>query len=314
VRQGPRRIAIAPFAALVLLAAVGAAAAQTPPPAPYSLPWQLRPATAGNVLRLEETVALYEMPSIGESGRTLVTTLTGSWKLSPRWAPVARVAWVSNDPGTPDRFVASGPPREPSGSAFSNPLIGVTYARSAGAWKQAGFAAVVLPLGQGGGDAPDAGAAAAVARGIPARSSMDNALFAVNYCSLVAGASVARVDRALTAQAEVTVLRLLRARGPETGDAARTNSMLALHLGRFVTPALSVGADVRYQRWLTEAAAVRANATARENVTFAVGPRFHFRVGDRRFLRPGIAWARSTDRPFSSASYDMIQVDVPWAF
>lgn len=63
----------------------------------------------------------------------------------------------------------------------------------------------------------------------------------------------------------------------------------------------------------TDAAAVRAAAAARENVTFAVGPRFHFRLGNR-FVRPGIAWARSTDRPFASASYDMIQLDVPFAF
>lgn len=302
MRVGPPRI-VRGFLFATLLSPASSTAAQSPA-APYSLPWQLRPATVGTVLRVEETVALFEEPSLGKSGQTLVTTLTGSWKLSPRWAPVARVSWVSNDPPSPQK----------SGIGLSNPLLGLTCARANSTMKQVGFAALVLPLGQGGGMSPDAGAAAAMARGIPARSSMDNALFATNYFTLVAGAAIAHVDPGLTAQAEVTVLRLFRARGPETGDAARTNSMLAFHLGHYFTKGLSVGTEVRYQRWLTEAAPVRANATARENVTFAVGPRFAFRIGDKRFVRPGIAWAHSTDRPFSAAGYDMIQVDVPFAF
>jgi hypothetical protein len=293
---------------VVLLASP--AAAQVPPPSPapppYSLPWLLRPATATSVIRLDTTVALYEDPGTGAAGRTLVESFIASRRASARWAPLLRVSWIRN-----------GAPRgagEASGTAFSNPLLGTSYVRPLPrGWRLSLFGATTLPVGAGGGDRPHAGAAAAAARAIPARSAMDNALFAVNYWTVIGGAGLARVTPGLTLQAEATVLQLTRVRGPRTQDGRRTNLTVGLHAGRFLTSRLSLGAELRVQRWMTEAAPVRASAAARETLTAAIGPRLHLRAG-RRVVRPGLSYTRALDDPLAGQGYDMIQLDVPIAF
>jgi hypothetical protein len=272
-------------------------------PPPYSLPWQLRPVTAATVVRLDETFALYRNAA-GDGGLTAVTSGIVSWKASPSWVLLGRLSLVTNDP----------PGTAASGSAFSNVLAGVSYVRPVGSLRTSTFLAAALPTGQGGGDSPPTATAAAVAAGIPARSAMDNALFAVNYWTAIAGFSVARVTPALTAQAEATVLRLTRARGPATQDAARTNFTAGLHVGRFVAPRLSVSGELRMQRWLTDPAPVRSNPNARETVTLALGPRFHIPLAGKRWIRPGVSWTHALDRPLSDQSYDMIQVDLPLSF
>lgn len=288
---------------LLLLASLLAQplSAQQPAPPPYSLPWLLRPAAAGTVFRVDQTFAPYE--SGGESRDTLVTSLIATYKLSPRWAPVARVAFVHDETGTK------------GGSGVSNPLFGVTHVRPlSGPWRFAGFFAFTLPVGSGGGDDPDPGAAFAVPKGIQARSAMENALFAVNYFTLIGGASVARVTPGLTFQAEVTVLQLMHARGPESEDDARTNLTAGIHAGHFFSSKVSLGGELRIQRWLTDAAPVRADESARETVTFGLGPRFHFKLSGKRWVRPGISWSRALDDPLKGQGYDMISIDVPVSF
>lgn len=292
------------IAACAAPAAAGDAKTPPPAPAPYSLPWLLRPAAAANVLRVDETVALFADPATGASGSTAVTSLTGSYRAGKRFAPVVRLSWVTNDPSD----------NKPSGAAFSNPLVGLTGGASRGPWRGTGFAAVTLAVGGGGGSNPDAGAAEAVSRAASARSAMDNALFAVNYWTTIVGANVAHVDRNFTVQAEATLLRLTRNRGRVTGDATRTNFTAGVHVGRFLTKQVSVGAELRLQRWLTDAAPVRSNSDARETVTAAIGPRFHIPLANKRALRPGLSWTHAIDRPLMGQSYDMFQLDVPWSF
>ena len=281
--------------------------APKPPPPPYSLPWQLRPVTIGNVLRSDTSVAFYESPDGQKSGTTTATMFLATYKLTPQLAPLVRFAFVHN--AAPD--VDGGPP---SGTALVNPLVGVTYASKPGPVRWAAFAAATVPVGQGGGDNPDKGAAEAASRGIPARSSMDNAMFATNYFTAIGGFGAGYIARGFTAQAEVTVLQLFRVRGPDAQDARRTNFTAGVHTGYFVLPWLSLGGEVRYQLWLSDAAPVRANEDARETVTFAVGPRLHFKLGDKQWLRPGISYAHVVDAPFSSSRYHMVQLDVPFAF
>src|SRR4029450_7327855 len=61
------------------LATAPALAQPAPPPAtatrpaPYALPWLLRPAVPGSVVRLDETVAFYEDPASGTSGSSYLT-------------------------------------------------------------------------------------------------------------------------------------------------------------------------------------------------------------------------------------------------
>ena len=119
------------------------------------------------------------------------------------------------------------------------------------------------------------------------------------------------------------MLQLFRVRGENHGsstDSARTNSTAGIHVGYFVIPMLSFGAELRYQRWLTHATRIVAMQKVdilganMDTTTVAVGPRAHFKFGKGMFLRPGLAYVRGLDKPLSDASYNMIQIDVPVIF
>lgn len=281
------------------------------PKAPYSVPWQLRPAAALTVLRSDTSIAFYDAKDAAlkdTSGSSIATTFLAGYKISPTMSPVLRLAVVQN--ATPN---VGGMAENPDATSFVNPLLGFTYAKNVGVYKLAAFGAVTLPIGQGGGDTPDKGNSAASAAGAPARSAMDNAMFAVNYFTMIAGGDVAYVANKVTLQAEVTLLELIKARGPDTQDDSRTNMTAGVHAGYFLFPMMSMGSELRYQAWLTDAAPVKANSKARESVTFAVGPRFHFKVGDH-WMRPGLSYSRYLDQPFSKSHYQMLQVDVPFIF
>jgi len=298
-------LACGTLAATLASGAAGPAQAQAPAaPSPYSLPWQLRPVTVGTVLRVDETVASFKAPGGNESGWTAATSLLATRKIGASWAPLARITLVANEPPAPTR----------AGTAISNPLFGLTYARPFGHWRTALFGAFTLPTGGGGGESPESGRAAAMARGIAARSAMDNALFAVNYWTAIGGMGAAYVHRNLTVQGEATVLRLTKTRGPSSEDGARTNFTAGLHAGYFQSPKLSVSGELRMQRWLTDAAPVRRDGTARQQLTFAVGPRAHLKLAGKKVLRPGIAWVHMIDHPLRRENYDAIQLDVPLAF
>lgn len=304
------RVALSPF--LLVMSSVLSLTSLTSrshadAPRPYSIPWQLRPAAAVNVVRSDTAVALYEAPGTGSRGTTVATTLLVSGKITPELAPMLRVAWVHNTP-----------PVGAAASALVNPLVGLTWAPVIGPEYKLGlFVACTAPIGQGGGDAPDKDKAAARASGIPARSAMDNALFSVNDLTPIGGAGFAWVAHGLTVQAEVTVLELLRVRGAAAQpDKAKTNFTSGLHVGYFVIPQLSIAGELRYQRWLTTPVAVEKDTTGtlRDTTTFAIGVRGHIPLGGKMWLRPGVAYARALDAPMSTAKYNIVQIDIPFLF
>ena len=100
---------------------------------------------------------------------------------------------------------------------------------------------------------------------------MEGSLFAVNYWAVIGGLGLARITPGLTLQAEVTVFQLTRVRGPETQDKSRTNLTAGLHAGHFFSPKVSFGAELRGQRWLTDAAPVGTTPDARQQVTLGLG-------------------------------------------
>ena len=289
--------------------ATGQPAAPTlpaPPPSPYSLPWQLRPAVVGTVVRSDTAFALLEDAS-ANGGSTIVSSLLGTYKLTPQLAPLVRLAVVDN-----------APPTGSSSRTLVNPVIGATYGlRPSDELRAALFFGVALPVGMGGGDTPDAADAAATKSGIAARSAMDNAMYAVNYLTVSPGADIAWVKGGLTVQLEATLLQLVRVRGGKVDkDEARTNLTAGLHLGYFVIPELSVSGEIRYQRWLSTPAAVAADMTGatRDVLSVAAGPRFHFKVGESTWIRPGVAYAQGLDDPMSKQHYRIVQLDLPVSF
>jgi hypothetical protein len=296
----------------VLFAGVagGDARAEAPPgepaAAPYSLPWQLRPAMVISALRSDTSVAFYKNPQ-GERALTTVSTLLGAYQVLPWLAPFARVSVVIDEPAGGKRT-----------AAFLNPSVGVFSGFHLTQSLRLGlFLGISLPVGMGGGNTPDPAVVAATRAGVFARSVYDNAQFAVNDLGIVPGVDLAYVAHRLTLQAEVTVIELARVRGERVqSDASRTNLLIGGHVGYFVLRQLSFGADLHYQRWLSTPAAVRADATGalRDALTLAVGARLHFRLRGTTWLRPGLSYTRGLDNPLAKRDYNILQIDVPVIF
>jgi hypothetical protein len=299
-------------------------AAAKPKPPPYSLPWQLRPVVAGNVVRSDTAVAFYKHPTNGNSGTTVASTLLFSYKVMENLAPLVRIGLVSSSP--PDNPMAMPPPESATG--FLNPVVGATYGLKFGPTLKLGlFLGLTVPVGSGGGDDAEAKAKAANAAGIPARSAMDNAMFAVNDFVVFPGVGFAYTNAGFTAQVEATLLQLTQVRG-STGmgkaqlDDSRTNFTTGIHVGYFIISMLSVGGDLRHQRWLSTPKAVEADEAlpdddqlgVRDTTTFAIGPRFHFKLSESVWFRPGVAFAMPLDDPMKKSKYKIVQLDLPVAF
>jgi hypothetical protein len=275
----------------------------------YDLPWQLRPVTVGNAVRVESEAAGFNDAPNGNLNAAYTTMVTASYQVTREWAPILRLGFVGND----------APGAALDGSSFVNPVIGATYARNVdrrGSTKLALFGATTIPIGTGGGDAPNLGAAKTNAESMVARPA-DQAMFAVDYMTLIVGGDVAYVNHGFTAQGEATLQQSVRVRGSNSASASeafRTNSSVGLHLGYFIGSHFSLGADLLYQRWLSNPTALNS-----DTLTFAGGPRLHFRVGKQGGIHPGLSFVRGfdgrgLDAPLVTAHPTALQIDVSVMF
>jgi hypothetical protein len=295
-----------------------AAPALTEPAPLYSLPWQLRPVTIGNVARVDSVAAVFNDAN-GNLDEAVATVLTVSHPITGAWAPVVRLGFVGND----------APGAALDGSSFANPLVGATYARRVAGYRLALFGATTIPIGTGGGDAPNGGAAKTNAASATARPA-DQVMFAVNYFAAIAGADVAYVKHGFTAQAEATLSQFVRVRGDSSAaatDALRTNAAVGVHLGYFLGSHFSLGSDLHYQRWLSHPTTLSAFTGERVPVsagdmhalTVAAGPRLHFKLGKQAAIHPGLSFVRGIDRrgfdaPLLTAETTAVAIDVPVMF
>jgi len=321
----PAPVEAAPMAAE---APPAAPAAAKPKPPPYSLPWQLRPVVAATVLRSDTAFAFYKDAAGKESGSTVASMLLFSYKVNDNLAPLVRVGVVHNRP--PVNMKAGGKDFDKA-THFLNPILGATYAlKPAKPLRLALFLGVSLPIGGGGGDDADIHHAQANLWGIRARSAMDNAMFTPNDLGIIPGVGFAYVGGGFTAQVEATLIQLMRVKGdkvPAMGtaknpDSSKTNLTMGLHLGYFVIPQLSIGAEIRHQRFLSTPKAVEADEAStnmtplglRDTTSFAVGPRAHFKFGESVWFRPGVAFSMGLDDPNSKFKHKVVQLDLPFAF
>jgi hypothetical protein len=267
-------------------------------PAPYSLPWSLRPAALPTVLRVDSTLAMRDEDTV------VATVLTLGMKMTDEVGFLARGALVHGIDG------------KASDSAVGNPLVGALYSPHVTESLRCGvFIAIAAPLGMGGGNSADPNALALMRAAIPARSSMDNALFATNYLTKAVGLSLAYVANGLTAQIEATAFMLERTRGGAVDrETTRINFTSGAHVGYAVLPWLTSSVEVRYQRWLSTPLAVVQDSSRRDNLTLALGLRGTWKVSEKVVLRPGVAYVEPLDRPMVDASYRMIQLDLPLIF
>lgn len=303
--------------------------AEAPPtdgakPAPYSLPFQLRPVTAVTVVRSDNSFASYEN-KLGQGGFALVSILTGAWRIpgtgntpGTGLAPLVKLALVND---SPPPTVGKNNTTTPTtgGLAIVNPLVGATYALDLGSgFRASAFFCVTIPVGMGGGNTPNPGQLDARKVGPNVRAMMDNPLFAVNDFGIVPGLDFAYVDHGLTAQLEATVGDLQRVRGaanqPEQQKSVFTSGF---HAGYFVIPILSLGAEIRYQHWLSPPIAVEDHVagTSLDMTSFGAGPRLHFKLSPSVWIRPGVSYTRGFDHPLTSpGNYNIFQLDVPVVF
>ena len=265
----------------------------------YSLPWLLRPSVATTALRLDQNLVFQDGSSVQ------LNVLTASYKLMPDAGLFARAAIV--------RFAPEG---KDAKIAISNPVVGAVFAPEiAPHTRLAAVAGLAVPVGSGGGNDRDDAVYGAIGAGIYGRQGMDNALFAVNYLTPFLGAGVSYVDKGFTAQLDLTVLELFRARGADKEvDEKRTNSMAALHVGYRVIPMLTVSAELHHQRWLSTPAAVDKDGNKRSQTTVGGGVRLNLPVGEAHVIRPGVAYFMGVDDPMAYAKAKVILVDVPFVF
>ena len=286
-------------------AAAASGPAPLPPPPPYSLPWQLRPVTAANVVRSDTTVSFHELG--GTSASTVASTLLLSYRLLPRFAPVVRMAYIHNAPGS-----APG-----TGNAFVNPLVGATSSFDLAPGLRLGlFLGFTVPIGQGGGAPAGMNAtAAAAAAGINARSAMDNALFAVNYFTAIpgrgAGLQPGRLHRPGRGH------RAAARAGAQPGGGA---GPVAHQLHQ--RPAPRVLHRCRCCRW---AASCASSAGCRARRARRCGPTAARPSASRwgpaptsswatAGCAPGIAYAQGIDAPMKTRKDRIVQLDIPFVF
>jgi hypothetical protein len=279
--------------------------APKPPPAPYSLPWMMRPLGAANVFRIDGTFAF------SKPRNSIPFLLLFSKTITPNLAVILRWSTVFNFP-TEGKY----------GGALCNPALGALYSVPISkSVKASFFAGTTIPLGLGDTvDKKQPEYRAAYLSGIFARASMDNALFQLNYMTPMVGADIGYVADGYTVQAEVTLLELIRVRRSDLDkDATRTNLTAAVHAGYFPIPQLSFGVELRYQYWIYNPTIWNGkDPTAVDNWTLGFGPRAHIKLSSAVWLRPGVSLTMGLDSPTgfgaTGLEYKIVQVDVPVIF
>ncbi len=285
--------------------APNAVAPPAPPPI-YSAPFQLRPAVAGNIVRIDNSLML------ADSGLGHATTITVAYKVWDELAPLARLGLMTASPDDP---MAEG------GVAFVNPLLGALYTPKLGSMlRVAPFVAIGLPwLSGGGGDSPSAGAALATQLGNQSRNMFEGAMALVNYLPIVTGCDVALIHAGVTLQASVTVIQYLQARGPETTPTGTDvpgyllNSFWMLFAGYAIVPMLSVGLEARHQQWLHHDG-IATDAPNRNQTSIGGGVRLRVKLDDAHTIPIGLAYSRGVDDPLGAAHASNLWLDVAFTW
>lgn len=290
--------------AFFLCVATGARADEQGPPPPYSLPWGLRGAAVASVVRSDTVFADYQ-DAKGNDGKTMVSMLLVGAKLNDKMGAIFRAGYLDHSP-----------PVGEDGNGYFNPVVGVNYlVKPRKDLRVSYFLGLTVPVGQGGGNAPNPATSTAIKSGALARSALDNAMFSVNDVALIPGVDIAYVNHGVTLQWEATVIQAKRVRGEQKQvDRNKTNFTTGIHFGYFFAKPISVGAELRYQRWVTTPSFVEADSSQRDNLSFTLGPRFHARLGHKVWFRPGVSYTTSLAGRMDDLDYRIVQLDLPLYF
>lgn len=276
---------------------------------PYALPWTMRPAIAPTLLRVESSIGFRN------DGVAAATLFTGGYAIVPtklgvyaRWGVTNSVLSTPNAPATH---------QIPTGAA-TNPLLMALYTPElTKGLRLSVFAAATIPIGTGGGNTPQPLTASSIATGIPTRSSMDNALFAVNYFTPIAGLGLAFLRWGFTFQVEATVLQLIRVRGEahrSASDEFRTNFTVGASVGYWLHRYLTASAELHYQHWLSAPNLLATPNTHAGQASFEVGLRTNLPLSRTVLARPGLSFGMGIGGAMADRDYKVLHLDVPFTF
>jgi hypothetical protein len=288
----------------------GPAQVAVAPPPPYVIPWLLRAILAVDVVRWDSSLAIYENPP-GQLGATFVSVISGGYKIPRTGGPTEGAQVVARLTVAYDN-----PPNQPSATIFANPAVGATYARRLPkGWRFHCSLLLTLPVGMGGGDTPNPAESAVRNKAALARAAMENAIYSVNDMTPIPGVAVAYVDHGWTVQGEATLFLLGRVRGEQAQpEAFKVNFTAGLFAGYYVVrKVLSLGLELRYQRWFKGPNSVAAMPSTVQNLSLAGGVRFHVPIG-KGWLRCGLAYGGGLNGPLADQHYNLVQFDCPYLF
>ena len=283
--------------------------AAKPAPEPYVSPFQLRGVNPGTAVRLDTTVAPFTDSTTKASANQTVSLLSASAKLSSHVAASMRIGAVRTDIDAPD---GKGP-----STGFTNLNLGVMYGTTFGRHVRLAMnTGVALPTASGGGNNGDPAMAAAMKSGMYTRAMMDNGMFTIQDVGVPFGLDLAYTRYGLTVQVETTVIPTVRVRGEaKQTDSTKVNSTSAFFVGYYILPSrLSVGGELHYQRFLSTPAAVAKDESMRSNLSVSGGVRTYFKVASNVTFRPGVSVGTGLAGAIADRGYQMVQVDVPFAF
>jgi len=228
-------------------------------------PFQLRGVVPKNGVKVDTTIAPYRLNE--QRGYETVVLISTQARLSP--ISVLQLRWGFDD----NRSGAPGASR----TGFVNPTIGALFAVPLKhGLRLATSVTMGLPLASGGGNGADPNNVLLQKQGLLARSAMDNTTFALNDVGFPVGVSLAYIGHGLTAQLDTTVIPSVRIKGAASQqDTSKVSSTCGLFFGYQLIAELSLGTELRYQRYLTTPAAVEKDSSTRDNLTVAAGARLH---------------------------------------
>jgi hypothetical protein len=288
---------------------VATVTAAKPAPEPYVLPFQLRGVRPVTALRLDTTVAPFTDPKTHLGQTETVSFFSASGRVSDSVALSARFGVVRNDHPNPASSIAA--------NGVTNVALGAMYGTKVARYLNlSASTGVVLPVGSGGGNSPDLDRAAAMKAGALARAGMDNGMFGVNELHIPLGLDAAYVRRGFTAQVEISLYTSVRARGEQRSpDKSKANATSGLFVGYFIVPRrFSVGAELRYQRFLSTPDAVAKDPSQRDNLTAGGGVRGHFQLASNVDFRPGLSYGAGLAGVAADRHYQMVGIDLPVVF
>ena len=270
---------------------------------PYPSLFMMGSPTPGTGVKADATLATFSKD--GNPGLASVFLVSGGYKITDSFGVRLRLGV--------DRVAVDGADTK---VGFLNPDIGAVYAWRLGRWLRLGVGLTLrLPLGSGGGNDGDPDLVAAHKSASLARSSMEGSMYSVNDFSTGYTVNFAYVGHGLTAQAQSSIFTSFRARGDEVqSDTFKASWTQYVGLGYFIIPALSIGTELRYQRYVSTPSSVEKDPSARQNLTVAGGLRAHFKVSDSVSIKPGASYAHGLVGPVSTGDYNMFELDLPVSF